>query len=84
MIKAILARGHIVARGTTLGLNLLLAIVVARLFGASASGEFFLALTAVNFAGMVGRLGTESYAVKILPRYCMQREFVERPMSCGS
>ncbi|WP_403022476.1 lipopolysaccharide biosynthesis protein [Salinibacterium sp. GXW1014] len=68
MIRALMARGPLLARAITLGLNLLLAVVVARLFGASASGEFFLAFTLVNFAGMLGRLGTENYAVKVLPR----------------
>jgi O-antigen/teichoic acid export membrane protein len=45
-----------------------MAVVIARTFGASASGEFFLAFSIVNVLGMVGRLGSENQAVKVLPR----------------
>jgi O-antigen/teichoic acid export membrane protein len=57
----------IASRASTLALNVLLAVVVARLFGPGASGEFFLAFALVGVLGMTSRLGTEIQAIKELP-----------------
>jgi O-antigen/teichoic acid export membrane protein len=66
-LRAVIARLPIASRGLSLLLNALMAVVIARLFGATASGEFFLAFAAINFAGMVGRLGADIQAIKTLP-----------------
>jgi len=67
MIRALSARLPVGARAITLVLNAALAVVVGRLFGAEASGAFFLAFAVANLAGMLGRLGSENLAIKILP-----------------
>ncbi|WP_411701473.1 lipopolysaccharide biosynthesis protein [Conyzicola sp.] len=67
MIQALTARLPIAARALTLVLNAALAVVIGRLFGATESGEFFLAFAIVNLGGMLGRLGSENLAIKLLP-----------------
>jgi O-antigen/teichoic acid export membrane protein len=68
LISFFLRQLPVVARGTTLLLNAIMAVVIARTFGAAASGEFFLAFSVINVLGMVGRLGTENQAIKALPQ----------------
>jgi O-antigen/teichoic acid export membrane protein len=75
--EQIIAFLPVAARGSSLIANALMAIVVARLFGVAASGEFFLALTVVNVAGMVGRLGTDMRAIKVLPAMFHDRSYAE-------
>jgi O-antigen/teichoic acid export membrane protein len=67
MIAALVRKLPVAARGITLLLNAVLAVVLGRIFGAEASGEFFLAFAAVNLAGMIGRLGSDGWAIKVLP-----------------
>jgi len=66
-MRVLTSRLPIAARALTLVLNAALAVVVGRLFGATASGEFFLAFAIVNLGGMFARLGTENLAIKKLP-----------------
>lgn len=66
-MKFVVARLPVIVRAGTLALNVLMAITIARLFGAAASGEFFLAFVIANLMGMLGRLGAENYAIKSLP-----------------
>lgn len=68
MVEALTRRGTaIAARGISLVLNLCLAVVIARLVGPAASGAFFLAYATANLAGMIGRSGTDVWAMKTLP-----------------
>ena len=66
-VRLITARLPLLARASSLLLNALMAVVIARLFGAAASGAFFLAFAAINFAGMIGRLGTDMQVIKTVP-----------------
>jgi O-antigen/teichoic acid export membrane protein len=77
VIRSLTARLPVAARALTLVLNAALAVVVGRLFGATASGEFFLAFAIVNLAGMLGRLGSENLAIKILPALYSSGEAAE-------
>ena len=73
--RLVLDKLPVASRGTSLLFNALLAVVIARLFGATASGEFFLALTAVNVAGMIGRLGTDMRAITVMPALFQRRSY---------
>lgn len=55
-----------IARAVTLGLGLIFNVVVARALGPDAAGDFFAALVVATLLGMVGRLGSESYALRLV------------------
>jgi O-antigen/teichoic acid export membrane protein len=74
-MRLVRARLPLLARGTSLLLNAIMAVVIARLFGAAASGEFFLAFATINFVGMLGRLGADLQAIKVLPGLFHTQQF---------
>ena len=53
-----------VARAITLGVSFAFNVLVARALGASVSGNFFTAVIVITFVGMIGRFGTDLYALK--------------------
>lgn len=66
-LRRLLVRVPVLARGSTLVLNAALAVVIARQFGATSSGEFYLALAVTTIATMIGRFGTDLWALRVLP-----------------
>jgi len=53
-----------VARAATLAVGFAFNVLVARTLGATAAGEFFTAMVVITLVGMIGRFGTDLYALK--------------------